>query len=289
MDYIATWQCPIDLAAEAAFTYGLVSTELVEAEWPPDGFPQRLLDRFGLRLLEATANDFRDQRHEPAVVEHAQRVRELVKQNLAPLVLPISAAADAAHRVGDADSDVPEPVLRLVELWGPRVSRPARLRTFGSERTRWGRTYEHLLDRAALEIFELYATHARLRRCRYCGSAFVPRRDERVCRANIWPRTARLGDAPLRRCSPERDGAATPSEEAVDQRLRHKRERKRLWAAYARARDAARERGSTNPEADAGVKRAHQELQTYLANSGVRRGRPRPDDVFDISPDDHNA
>ena len=71
----------------------------------------------------------------------------------------ITQAADSARRF---DTSPTKGVRRFAEAYGPSF-RPKRLRR--GERVDWGQSFTHLRERCALELFELYASHPRLRRC----------------------------------------------------------------------------------------------------------------------------
>lgn len=276
MDYVPSWQSPIDVALPVsderwvpnlgAITYGLVSTELVEAQWPERGFPSRLIERLGRANLLAAARSFGELFGDPDVAG-ANRLREIVNNEFAPLVAPITAAASEARALAIPPSPA---VLRLTQVYGPNVFMPRRLRR--DERMTWGHSFASIVEQAAVEVFEIHASQPRLRRCVYCQSAFVPWRDERCCRWNLWGWPATTGDLALRLCSHERHQASERFRLEPDARQTHSRERKRLWAKVARERQAAAKTGA--PSSSKRVKDAEQALHDYLANSTVRRGRP---------------
>ena len=199
-----------------AYTYGLVATELAESEWPSVGFPPRLVERVGLAGLLATSRAIADTpTASDDVSVHAHRLRQLVEHELVSLVAPIARAADSARRF---DTSPTEGVRRFAEVYGPSFQ-PRRLRR--GERVEWGQSFTHLLERCALELFELYASRPRLRRCVYCRSVFVPRRNERSCRWNLWRWPASPGDTPLRLCAESRQAAVTKATQQPDERRRH--------------------------------------------------------------------
>ena len=184
------------------------------------------------------------------------------------LVAPIIAAADASTRL---EAPVGKGVLRLVDVYGPHGLHPLRLSRGG--RTVWGHRCDTLIQRAAVEVFELYATQARLRRCIYCHSVYVPQQNERFCQWNVWPLVTRPNGRPMRLCSDARHDAIqranTPTRDPL---LEHTRARKRLFARYARLRDAAIERGE-DPAESIAVDKARKAALDYVEQAGLRRGR----------------
>lgn len=273
MDYVSSWWTPIDvhLGKARAVTYGIVATELVDASTLQDGFPSRLLNRFGIDNLRTAAEALSDlPKGDEKTPDQtlANRLAEFIAHEIAPVVAPILAAADAGGRV---DRPANQAVRRIVDVYGPTGLHPVRLSRNG--RTTWGHRYETLIARAAVEIFELHASNARVRRCIYCGSVYVPRRDERYCQWNIWPFPRTLDYQPLRLCSPERHAAIRQhSAEPADTLLVHTRERRRLSARVDRARAAAIARGE-DPEVALSVRKALEARANFLQDSNVRRGR----------------
>ena len=279
MHLVSPWQNPIDvpLAANAnvdaitlsaGLSYGLVATELVEPNWPEEGFPPRLLERVGLAqltqtvlALEQTANV-----SDPVWI-HARRLRQIVEDALVPVVAPILSAATESRTL---DQTVGDGIIRFITVYGPKQSTPRRLRS--NDRVVWGHTFKHLLDRAAVEVFELYALNSRLRRCCYCNCAFVPERDERSCRWNLWRWPARPGDLPLRYCSQARADAARRSTQTASSTTIYQRERKRLNAKVDRERKRAIEHNQ-DPSESPRVRAAQRELTDYIAQHGPPRGR----------------
>ena len=285
MDYVSTWQAPIDvkLGGAHAVTYGVVATELVERAGSPDGFAEHLVNRLGIENLRAAAEEFTDLKsvERPPDVVLARRLKDYVDV-LAPVVRPILSAADTAARI---DLPVNDGVRRLIDVHGPKGLHPIRLLRNG--RTTWGHRCETLFERAALETFELYATNARLRRCIYCGSVYVPRRDERFCQWNVWPPFAVVGDVPLRLCSSDRQTATrNRRSDERDPLQEHTRERKRLYAVEMRARQAALERGD-DPATALSVKKAKEARKRFAKESPLRRGRkPTATDKPDVTADE---
>jgi hypothetical protein len=289
VDYVSSWWTPIDVslptdidpdpfATGHAYTYGLVATELAESDWPSVGFPARLVERLGLASLLATSRAVADvPTASDDVSVHAHRLREVVEHELVSLVAPIAQAADSARRF---DTSPTKGVLRFAEAYGPSF-RPKSLRR--GERVDWAQSFTHLRERCALELFELYASRPRLRRCVYCRSVFVPTRDERSCRWNLWRWPASPGDAPLRLCAESRQEEVTKATRQPDARLVHARARKRLWARYDRARRAAIGRGE-DPETNRVVIAARNALRDYVEGAGVRRGRPAVGDESNVLP-----
>jgi hypothetical protein len=284
--FVPPWQNPIDVplaeesrsdfSLEVGLTYGVVATELAELEWPKDGFPFQVVERVGLEPLVHTSRTLDDRapsRRDVAL--HARRIRAIVEHELIPIVEPVLLAATESRAVGQP---VSEEVLAFIEAYGPSRSRPRRLLREG--RVLWGHRFEHLLERVAVELFELYALNARVRRCRYCNSVFVPRRDERFCRWNLWRSPVRLGDPPLRYCSKERAEASARTARKPNRETAYTRERKRLNTKLARERKRAIENGQ-DPAQNARVKAAEGELAGYVAEYGPPRGRPK-------NPDTHN-
>jgi hypothetical protein len=270
VEYTSIWRTPIDvkLGRANAVTYGIVATELVENAGSPEGFAEHLVNRLGIENLRAAAEEFTDLKsvERPPDVVLARRLEDYVDV-LASVVRPILSAADAAARIG---MPVNDGVRRLIDVHGPNGLHPTRLSRNG--RTTWGHRCETLIQRAALEIFELYATNARLRKCIYCGSVFVPHRDERFCQWNAWPRFASVGDSPLRLCSSKRHAAIENTGRDVDPLLEHTRERKRLYAIEARARKAAHDRRE-DPNTALSVIRARENRRKFAKESPFRRGR----------------
>ena len=271
MEYVSTWQTPIDvrLGRVRGFTYGVVASELVEHAGSKEEFSEHLLNRLGIENLRLATGRFSDvesvERPPDRVLAH--RLSEFVDV-LAPLVQPILVAADAGARLG---LPVSGGVRRLIDVHGPSGLHPLKLSRNG--RTVWGHRCDTLFARAAVETFELYATKARLRRCIYCGSVYVPRRDERFCQWNVWPLSAGLGDPPLRLCSSERHTAIVRARNAdLDPLEAHTRERKRLYAIEARARQAALKR-SEDPDEALSVSRARKARNEFLKLSPYRPGR----------------
>jgi hypothetical protein len=271
VDYLSTWWSPINvqLGRAHAVTYGLVAAELVEHVGSGDDFAQHLRNRLGLDNLRKAAAAFPavpgESRPPDSVL--ARRLAEIVDNNFAAAVAPILSAADASTHLGE---DVTPGVRRLVDVFGPKGVHPTKLIREG--KTIWGHRCDTVIERAALEVFELYATRARLRRCIYCNSVYVPRRDERHCQWSIWPSGTKLGDTPLRVCSSARQTAMQQATRRVDPSMAHTRERKRLYAIEMRARKAAVERGE-DPDTALSVVRARQARLKFLNESGVRRGR----------------
>jgi hypothetical protein len=271
VDYVSTWQTPIDvkLGRARGFTYGLVCTELVERAGSGEVFAGRLVNRFGIENLRVATSKFTDipESERPPDPVLAHRLAEFV-EGLAPLVRPILVAADTSGRL---ELPVSRGVRRLIDVYGPKGLHPVRLSRNG--RLVWGHRCDTLFERAAVETFELYATQAKLRRCIYCGSVYVPRRDERFCQWNLWPRLAVVGEAPLRLCSSDRHTAIRKIKtDERDQLQEHTRERKRLYAAEMRARQAALDRGE-DPETALSVKKAREARERFVNDSPFRRGR----------------
>jgi len=278
--YVPAWQTPIDVqlgtqSAEGqepqnAVTYGLVCTELVEAEWPGRGFPPRLVERLGLGNLVNASREigrFSDASRDP--VKLARHMRRFVDDELAALVAPILSTATAS---GSLEHDPSNNVVALIAARGPSTAKPRRL--IHNDRIVWGQTFGHILERAAAEVFELYATRARVRRCRFCNSVFVPRRGEHVCRWNLWSVPMRVGDPALRLCSPERAAEVARDAQPQSARAAYDKERKRLWARYDRAKKAAIDFGE-NPDTSSPVRNAAKALSEFIAQNGPTRGRPR--------------
>jgi hypothetical protein len=290
--YVSTWQTPIDVALpvdgsdgwslDTGITYGLVSTELVEAEWPSGEFPARLVDRLGLRALldtsrafdyrASTGNDDAD----PDIRALANRLHEIVRHEFAPLTAPILESAKASQSL-EVEPD--RGVRRLVHVYGPRTTAPRRLRR--DQRTLWGPSFAHILERAAVEVFELYASHARVRRCIYCGSVFVPRRDERFCQWNLWPWPAEAGDLALRLCSPQRQ-ARVGGRVGLSDDEAYRRERRRLWMKADREEKAALKAG-LDPDKNPRVAQARKAHRRFVLENGRVPGRkPKNDEAPDI-------
>jgi hypothetical protein len=286
MDYVSSWWTPIEvrLGRARAITYGVVATELVEASIPSSGFPGELINRFGIPNLRRAAHVLSDLPSDESTPDStlANRLAEFVANEFAPLVASILDAADASGRL---DAPVSRGVRRLIDVYGPKGLHPVRLSRDG--KTTWGHRHDTLIERAAVEIFELHASHARLRRCIYCNSVYVPRRDERYCQWNIWPTLRTLEDPPLRLCSPERHKAIRErSTEPADVLVAHTRERKRLSARVDRARAAALQRGE-DPDEALSVIKAIQARKAFLSQSDVRRGRDGAEPAEpDIAPAD---
>jgi hypothetical protein len=264
----------VKLGRAEAVTYGLVATELVEHRGD-DGFAPHLINRFGLANLRDAAEAVSDLPEDlPRAPDSvlARRLSEFVANNLARVVAPILTAADTSESL---DHEVSDPVRRLIDSCELELH-PIRLRRAG--RTLWGHRCDNLIQRAAVEAFELHATGARLRRCIYCKSVFVPRRDERHCQWNIWPAWRREGDPPLRLCSSARHAAVRrASDTDITPLVAHTRERKRLYAKEARARKAALARGE-DPETSLLVTRLRDARLRYMEDSSFKRGR-KADDV----------
>jgi hypothetical protein len=285
VDYVSTWQTPIDvkLGRAHAVTYGVVATELVEHAGSSDGFAARLVNRLGIENLRVAAEEFTDLKSvdRPPDVVLARRLKDYVDV-LAPVVRPILSAADTAARV---DLPVNDGVRRLIDVHGPKGLHPIRLSRNG--RTAWGHRCATLFQRAALEAFELYATNARLRRCIYCGSVYVPRRGERFCQWNIWPPF--IGDGPLRLCSSDRQTATrSRRRDERDPLQEHTRERKRLYAVEMRARQAAKKRRE-DPATAPSVRKAKEARERFAKESPFRRGRkPTATDKPDVTADEQS-
>ena len=278
--YVPSWQTPINVELEEAHqgvTYGLVCTELVEADWPNHDFPPRLVERLGLdNLILASRECGRVSRATRKVEILAPLLRDFVTRELAALVAPILATAAANGSISDYPR---EDVLSLVGRYGPSSPRPRRLRQ--NNRAMWGQTFAHLLERAATEVFELYATHARLRRCRFCKSVFVPRRDEHACRWNLWPAPMQVGDPVLRLCSEARTVELEKSGQPASERTVYDRERRRLWAQYDREKKAAIKAGK-DPKKSPRVTRKAKALSDFIQHQGPKRGRPTREDAPDV-------
>jgi hypothetical protein len=291
--YVPSWQTPIDVVLDdgiRGITFGLVSTALVEANWREADFPPLLIERLGRGTLIVAAQECgRVPRATRRASVLAPLLREFVTSELTKLVTPILTAATASGSVTDEPSDDEvlrltrrheEDVLSLISERGPRVTRPRRLRR--GDRVVWGQTFAHLLERAATEIFELHATHTRVRRCRFCNSVFVPRRDEQVCKWNLWRAPVQVGEPALRLCDPGRATAARETTRPSNERTAYERERKKLWARYDRARRAALRRGD-KPSSDPRVRETQQALAALVKNDGPPRGRPATrEDTTDI-------
>jgi hypothetical protein len=288
VDYLSTWRVPIDvrLGRAAGFTYGVVATELVEAGVGATGFADRLVNRFGSQLLRVAARSLSDlPTHDDQTPDDvlAHRLSEFMANEFNALVAPIIAAADGSTRL---DAQLATGVLRLVDVYGPNGLHPVRLIRDGH--TVWGHRYDTLIQRAAVEVFELHATHARLRRCIYCHSVYVPQQNERFCQWNVWPRMIRPDGRPMRLCSDARHKALQRANApTADPLLKHTRMRKLLFAREARLRDAAIQRGE-DPDDSLAVQKARKARLDYVEQAGFRRGRKaRPIDPPDITRPDN--
>jgi hypothetical protein len=281
--YVPSWQTPIDVRVDedqSGATYGLVCSELVESEWPERSFPSRLVERLGIRNLVIAAQECGRVPVASRNIEVlAPRLHDFVTNELAPLMAPI---LDMATANGSISDDPSEDVVSFVARYGPSSPRPRRLRH--DDRVLWGQTFAHILERASSEIFELYAVHARVRRCRFCHSVFVPRRDEHVCRWNLWTLPMRVGDPALRLCSEQRNAEAQKSSEPASERTEYNRERRRLWAQYDRERKAAIKAGE-DPAKSARVVKAGKTLSDLIQHRGPKRGRPTREDTLDVHDD----
>lgn len=198
-----------------ARTYGVVATELVEHAGISGAFDGQLVNRFGIANLRKAAHSCTDlpDDHLTPDITLANRLREFIAHEFTAVVEPILAAADASTTI---DLGVTRGVRRLIDAYAPRKLQVVKLRRSSSNRTVWGHCYDTLVERAAVEVFELHAMHARLRRCIYCGSVYVPYRDERYCQWTIWPYPARADNLPLRLCSSERHAALRDKAADVD-------------------------------------------------------------------------
>jgi hypothetical protein len=278
--YVPSWQTPIDVQVDErqrGATYGLVCTELVETEWPERDFPSCLIERLGMGNLIVAAQECGRVNVASRKLEIlVPQLRDFVTRELAALVTPILATATANASISDNPS---EDVLSLIGRYGPSSPRPRRLRH--NDRVVWGQTFAHILERASAEVFELYATNARVRRCRFCNSVFVPRRDEHVCRWNIWAVPMLVGDPALRLCSEQRSADVEKSNQPASERAAYERERRRLWAQYDREKKSAIKAGE-DPEKSPRVARKAKTLSDLIQHHGPKRGRPTRGDAPDV-------
>jgi hypothetical protein len=130
--------------------------------------------------------------------EDLPRITQYVQHEIAPLARHLGAAADA--------NEAPDPSMlpgarRYLGLWAPPLDLVPLRRPAHPDIQLWGLSYTNLLQRVAVELFELATLRPRLRRCVFCNAVFAVQDNEANCRWNLWD--ADTGEL-LKSCNPER-------------------------------------------------------------------------------------
>jgi hypothetical protein len=200
----------------------------------PDGIVERFADEEGARVADWAINAFGGLGY---------RLAELARERKR---VPVTEHFHVAlHNLGRLD---PPLALRVRELRN------------GSGRKFYGVGYRDLVERAALEFFDLASVGPRIRLCQRCGVPFVPiaRRGETGCPNNLWDvATGR----PLRLCQ---------SIGEVDVASKRERERKRVHQKWRRALERFGEGQTETIEAE-------REWLDWKANNPPSRGPGRPE------------
>jgi hypothetical protein len=192
--------------------------------------------------------------------EDLPRVTQYVQHEIAPLVRHVEAAADANE---SPDAAMLSGARRYLGLWAPPLDVIPLRRPSRPDEQLWGLTYSDLVQRVAVELFELATLRPRLQRCVFCNAVFVPQAHETNCRWNLW--VSETGEL-LSPCNPERFREWEQSA-AADA---HRRTRKKLDQRIRRALLEAN--GNFQ---DAVVERWIREKQRYM-DEHARRPGPRP-------------
>ena len=133
----------------------------------------------------------------------------------------------------------------------------------------WGLEFSDLAERVVTELFELFATTPKLRRCRHCGRVFVPStRGQATCRAFLWtdPTTPAV-----QLCVADEVLAA--AQEKLDAGA-HNRERKRR---HQQMRREMQRFGANSPRA----RRAERKYKEWSEANAKPRG-PKPRAMPDV-------
>jgi hypothetical protein len=238
----------------------------------------RCLPRHGLRPPRLRLHD------EPTIDrferEDLPMIAQYVQHEIAPLVRHLERAADENE---PPDESMLPNARRYLGLWAPPLDLIPLRRPAGPDVQLWGLGYTNLLQRIAVELFELAALRPRLRRCVFCNAVFAVQDNEANCRWNLWD--AETGEL-LNPCNPERFREWEESTAADKHRKTRKKYDQRIRRALL---EADGDYGNTV------VQRWIREKESYMSEHRRRPG-PKPvvahreNDVLPVTEaDDHHV
>ncbi len=242
MKLLPVWRTPIEFGdiesrAPRRLTWGLVTFELMDG-----GREFGRLDDLDDMVLEASrflaglARDdrkdsnyslFEDSNFSDALEEEARSLEPL-RQFRDNMIGPhMDNFRNRGNQVTIEQSD-PRALEKLVLMYGPRLT----LKSYGlGDPTLWGLRCSNLVERAVVELFDLFQHRPTLARCSICWRVFAPHGEETSCRWHIWQWPASVGDRPIEYC----DQTQAPIFERAEV-AEHRREWSRLNMRVRRAR-----------------------------------------------------
>jgi hypothetical protein len=303
MKLLPVWRTPIVFVADdfdLRITWGLVTFEL----WaPPDTSRSefgRLADLHG-ELEKASVALARSDQPEGLTdatllaAAHAEGItldplRHFREHELNPLM-------DGRFHVGPAEVEIsgdPADARKLIRDFGPGAFGQLPSGVYlepliRSDETTvgWALRCENLVERAAVEVFDLFQLRPTLRQCSICGRVFVPSGIETNCRWHLWRLPAKGGDPPIEYCD-NAQAAAFEQAEAAE----HRREWSRINMRVRRAREsferAVARDGPRSKKAAAARSKLKEEEAVFAAFERRPRGRRialRADDLKGVKQD----
>jgi hypothetical protein len=260
MELLPIWRTPIEFEAAGGFgqTWGLVTFEL----YSPGSIPEerefgRLHDLgtklvgASLALAERDRKDLRDSTNDAETLAWLTEAARAEAETLEPLRRfrdeVIGPVIEAGVRSGKVTGD-PSAAADVIRDYGP----PLLLEQYVSGA--WGVRCSNLVQRAAVELFDLFQHRPRLGLCHICKRNFVLHGDETNCRWHIWGWLAKAGDRPLLYCdqTPQRHDQKSPKfeeAETADHRKEWSRLNMRVRRAGERHARAVKEHGPRSKRA----------------------------------------
>jgi hypothetical protein len=204
------------------------------------------------------------------------RLRDWV-DDVRPLVAPVAKAADIRGHP-PADEQLLEQSLAQLEYCYGRGLALERFEFVarGSSKAVWGFRFRDLAERAAVELFELYAIRPSLRRCELCGRVFVPAKErDAYCRFNLWEipeRVDRARSRAWRKCI----AFCVPDVEVEEHNRRvrenqHTNRRKNLAQSWRRRRQRY---GDADPRTEEALAAYRRYMAENRRTPGPRRAPP---------------
>jgi hypothetical protein len=275
LELLPIWRTPIVFTTKAlniGQTWGLVAFELSS---PAPILEEREFGRLhdlGVELEVASSSLAEDFVSGDTPLEPLRRFRDE----------ELSRVMNAVFHAGSVSEDGVESAAALLRNFGPRGLFLERYTSGG-----WGLRCKNLIERVAVELFDLTQHRPILSNCSICGRVFVPRGDESNCRWHIWAEGAKVGARPLLYCDQslehhDRVNPAFAEAEAAEHRREWSRLNMRVRRAQNRYERAVAADGPRSRNAGELRSRLREEEAAFAAFQRRPRGRRialRGDDV----------